>query len=390
MRRKNAPFNPLINRRGVGWNNPFRSYHERWIEGYWSGQYADGLGWRQSGATLALAVPGDGQTRLAEAGLAGWGLLPWAYGPILYESGYLRYGNPYARRGPDRGVTEPLDFDEAQPVDPRGASATDPGASLASSAFTSARLVFMQHDYVRSLAWIDQALKLSPGDPALYQFRSLVLFATKRYDEAASALYAALAVEPGWNWTTLIDLYDTPDAYTEQLRALETFKQQHPRSAPARFVLAYHYLTAEHAAAALQQYKLVCELLPDDALSLQLSHKLDPAHRPSPNSADRAGAPPAKDGKIEGSWSARTRGGATLRVTFDAGGRFHWTISQGRIDRRIEGAWQKDGDQLTLTQDQIGGTMIGRAQWRDEHHFVFRLLGADSDDAGLSFALATN
>ena len=46
-----------------------------------------------------------------------------------------------------------------------------------------------------------------------------MLFALKRYDEAAAALYAVLSVGPGWDWTTLISLYADPETYTQQLRA---------------------------------------------------------------------------------------------------------------------------------------------------------------------------
>ena len=96
---------------------------------------------------------------------------------------------------------------------------------------------------------------------------ALTLFALKRYDEAAAALHAVLSVEPGWDWTTLIKRYGDPETYTRELRALEAFSAENPKSAPAYFVLAYHYLTAEFADAAVGRLKLLTAVEPRDALS---------------------------------------------------------------------------------------------------------------------------
>ncbi len=71
----------------------------------------------------------------------------------------------------------------------------------------------------------------------------MALFALKRYDEAAAALYAVLTVGPGWDWPTLIWIYPDVSVYTAQLRALESYVNDNPQSASARLVLAYHYLT---------------------------------------------------------------------------------------------------------------------------------------------------
>src|SRR5207253_1404093 len=105
-------------------------------------------------------------------------------------------------------------------------------------------------------------------------FRALVLFALGRYDDAAASLYATLSVGPGWDWTTLIGLYPGIDTYTEQLRALEAYCNQNPNSAPARFDLAYHYLTAGHAPQAVAQLEAVVQLQPQDKLSAQLLKQL--------------------------------------------------------------------------------------------------------------------
>src|SRR4029077_3031087 len=138
-----------------------------------------------------------------------------------------------------------------------------------------ARDAFKQEDFTRALDLTDQALRQSPNDPTLHEFRALTLFALKRYDEAAAALYAVLSVGPGWDWTTLISLYNNPETYTQQLRALESLCTQNPEWAASRFVLAYHYLTQGHPEAALTQLKAVVALQPKDQLSAQLVQQLE-------------------------------------------------------------------------------------------------------------------
>ena len=158
----------------------------------------------------------------------------------------------------------------------------------------------------------------------MHEFRALALFALGRYDEAAPALHSVLAVEPGWDWTTLISLYHDPEKYTQQLRALEDYKVRNPKSAPARFVLAYHYLTAEHAAAAVGQYKVLGILQPNDALSAQLIRHLEPRQQPV---AALGGAQPQGSTtgarKLEGTWTTRPRNDVNIDLTFQEGGALH-------------------------------------------------------------------
>ena len=77
-----------------------------------------------------------------------------------------------------------------------------------------------------------------PDDPVLHEFRGLALFALRRYDEAAAVVYAVLSAGPGWNWATLVGLYPSVDAYTDQLRALEEYVKQDPTAAAPQFLLA--------------------------------------------------------------------------------------------------------------------------------------------------------
>src|SRR5262249_3580703 len=135
------------------------------------------------------------------------------------------------------------------------------------ASFDSARSVFRTGDYRQALALADQAIKETPNDPILHEFRAICLFAMGRYDEAAVPLYTVLSAGPGWDWTTLVGLYPSIDAYTPQLRALEAFVAATPRAAAARFVLAALYMTQGDNASATAMLKQVVALQPQDKLS---------------------------------------------------------------------------------------------------------------------------
>ena len=108
----------------------------------------------------------------------------------------------------------------------------------ADATLEAAREAFKDGSYAEALKFADQALTKTPNDPLLHELRGLTFFAQGDYDKAAAAFYAVLSVGPGWDWTTMIGLYQDVDVYTQQLRALEAYRNQHPDSAAARFVLA--------------------------------------------------------------------------------------------------------------------------------------------------------
>jgi tetratricopeptide (TPR) repeat protein len=125
---------------------------------------------------------------------------------------------------------------------------------------------------------------LLPNDPTLHEFRSLVLFAQQQYQESAATIYAVLAVAPGWDWDTLRALYADPQTYTAQLRALEAYVRANPKNAPARFLLAYHYLEINARDAAANSLRTVLALQPSDQLAAHILQMLDQrqADQPTP------------------------------------------------------------------------------------------------------------
>ena len=310
---------------------------------------------------------------------------------MLYQYGYSLYFNPYHAGSMIVGERS-VDHDYSGPINSQRTLPPTPATDQAVSTFNSARQAFKRDDYASALVLVDHALKLTPDDPTMHEFRALTLFALRRCDEAAEAIYAVLSVKPGWDWMTLITLYADPARYTQQLRAFEAFSTQTPRSAQAHFVLAYHYLTQEFAEAAVGQFKLATVLEPRDTLSPQLIQQIEhPAHAvTSTGLAGPAGftgtVSTRNGGKVEGGWTARRNNDVDIAVNFEDTGRFVWKVHGAGKDRQFQGkSTAKDGT-LTLVDDLSQEALFGSLNWTDGTHFVFKVIGAAPGDPGLSFS----
>ena len=210
-----------------GWSN-----HQSWVNGYWHGQN-NGNWWNNGGGFM---------TGLAVGGIGAWGI-----GSAVYGWGYRPYVNPYIVTQPvviqqpvpttvvvqqPVAVQQPAGLVEAAPIDysqPLNTSAAPPDPATADPAmqtFDAARAAFKAGNYTEALQQTDQVLKTLPSDAAINEFRALCLFALKQYDQAAATLYAVLSAGPGWDWTTLSGLYSSVDVYTEQVRALEDYRDR--------------------------------------------------------------------------------------------------------------------------------------------------------------------
>jgi hypothetical protein len=199
----------------------------------------------------------------------------------------------------------------------------------------------------------------------------------------------------------LISLYADPETYTQQLRALESHVKQNPNSAQAHFVLAYHYLTEEHANAAIGQLRTVAKLQPRDSLAPQLIAQLERKEQPAsaesssaqpqaaisqPPAQTAAPAPTGKEGKLEGTWTAEPRKDTKITLSFESEGRFTWRVDRQGKGQQFTGKSSYENGVLTLVQDQSSNTMVGNMQWSDDNHFHFKVLGGGPGDPGLSFA----
>ena len=223
--------------------------YNRWHYGFWGGFW--GIPWYLGYSTGYPYGYGYGYS------------YPSTY--AYYDWGYPAYSNPYYVAVDNSVVdySQPL----AQPDD-------DSTSDVGQQYFDAARAAFKQGDYTRALQLVDSALLTMPLDSVLHEFRALVLFAQGKYSEAASVLHPVLSAGPGWNWQTLLGLYPNVDVYTQQLRALEKYRNEHKDSAQARFLLGYQYLTCGHDQAAADEFRKVVALEPGDQLSRQLLQQL--------------------------------------------------------------------------------------------------------------------
>ncbi|MDG3005316.1 tetratricopeptide repeat protein [Paludisphaera mucosa] len=381
-----------------GWNN-----HQAWVNGYWHGRNNNWNNWNNGGAFW---------TGLAVGGIAGWGL-----NSAIYNWGYRPYMNPYGMVASQpviiqqpivvAGAVQPVQVAEAQPTydysQPLQASTPDAATpDPALQTFEEARAAFKAGDYAAALQKTDEALKAMPNDAAAHEFRALCLFALQQYDQAAGVLYAVLSVGPGWDWTTLIGLYPNVDVYSSQLRKLEDYRSAHPESAPARFVLAYHYLTEGFNDEAIREFKEVAKLQPGDTLSKQIVASLtsggDQAAPAAAADAGQGQAPPiatpdtpatpaADEPSLVGTWKAAPDGTTAIELTIQADGGFTWNVTQQGRAQPITGKYTYGGGVLTMARAGAeNDAMVGRVTWKDASNFVFQALGGGAGDPGLTFS----
>lgn len=360
------------------------NYHAGWHHGYWHGHWGGlGYGWPMFWGGVGVGVGG---------------------GMIAYSTGYWPYYNPFY--GPTVVVQYPyLDYSHPLPV-----ATAQLANSEAALHFNIARGAFRSGRYKIALDEVDLAVREVPSDSTMHEFRALVLFALQDYSAAAAALYAVLSVRPGWDWTTLSGLYADRDMYIQHVRALDHFRRQHPDSADAHFLLAYHYMTTGNTDAAAAELDDVLRLIPNDRLAKQLLRMVrrDPLPDPQgprpaveapalageapqppgtpPDRRDPArSAPPPVLGMLWGTWNAsRAEDQSKFNLQLNEDRSFVWTFSSAGATREVKGSYSLEGNLLELNQSD-GNAMVGRLTGASAQQFHFRLVGATPDDPGLDF-----
>jgi tetratricopeptide (TPR) repeat protein len=361
-----------------------------------------------------------------------WGLESVAT-PWLYEN----YSNPYTTPVTQTIVVQQLvpvgteapatpsttlAFDYSKPIGVTEAPPAPTAVDTAQETLTAAREGFKAGDYARALTLTDQALVQTPNDPILHEFRALVLFALKRYEEAAATEYAVLTAGPGWNWATMVGLYPDLETYTNQLRDLEANVRKNTSAAPVRFLLAYHYMVQGHKDAAAAQFQDVVKLEPKDQLSARFAAALgatapEPPKLPAqlaqagaarPVDLAQAGAgndsqggkagesgtaedvppPPAPPQNLQGHWAAKPNEKISIALALNLDGTFAWTVTQVGKSQTIQGQAGYQDQILTLAQDQ-GPPLVGKVTVDPAgNRFTFRPPGTPDSAAGLSFEKA--
>ena len=418
-------------------------YYHPWYHGPWGG-HAWGWGWG-FGPGLTFGIGGGGFGVGISSGWGypsyygpygaygywgrplGWGFGGWGLGTTVYSSGYYSYYNPYYYPSAYPAVV----YDYSRPISvaiqaPPGAPSTiydgtsspnsiPPATSppLDNPAFDMARDSFKRGDYVTALRDVDAAIKRSPTDAVMHEFRSLTLFALRDYRQSAAVAHSILAVGPGWDYTTMSSLYPDPFVYSEQLRHLEEYAHEHPRAADAHFLLAYHEMIGSRKDEALTELRQVVKLMPTDRLAAELltmvkgppkqapspanptpygspgaapgAPPFDTDAVPSPSATDAPEIPPVDKTLLPGTWNAAREDGSKFRLTLTDDGTFTWKYSPpNQKGEEFAGTYTVDGPVLVLERKE-GGALAGTAQFSGDSKMNFKLVGGPPEDKGLNF-----
>jgi tetratricopeptide (TPR) repeat protein len=237
---------------------------------------------------------------------------------------------------------------------------------------------------------IDAALRLMPKDRKAQEFRALCHFAQKRYAQAAADLYDVLAAGPGWDWATLIGLYGRKKSYETHLRNLEDHVRGNEKDAAARFVLAYHYLTAGHSAAARRRLDEVIRLKPEDEVAKSLLRMIsgDGEEGETPEEDEREAVPPLPESfDPSGEWTAKPKDGGEIVLMLTREKKFTWRYVAPGKSAAYAGNFVFDRSRLLL-EDPDEGAFIARITPEGDDVFVFRPEG-EKDDPGIRFTRST-
>ncbi len=368
--------------RGNNWNNSGFGYGV----GYHSGNYGYGYGY---GWGLGNGYGGGyGGYRYRPFG---WGLGGWGLGSVYYNSGYLGYSNPYyVSSGPVYyNYAQPIPVSYNAPV-----TVVENAPDSADEAFNNAVAAFRQNDYDAALDITNKGITQHPDDAVLHEFRSLVLFAKRDYQQSAGTIHSVLAVGPGWDWTTLIGLYASAPIYTDQLRDLEAFTKSNPQDAASHFLLAYHYMTCGHSDDAVRQLQVVVQLMPNDRVATDI---LKMIAAPLPTQTDGTLAPPPAEvaarpavqpvaaTTLVGSWKAARADGSKFDLNLTSASTFTWSFTpQGQPAQAFDGTYTVEGNVLALERKD-GGSLIAEVTPAGDSRFNFKMLGAPAEDLGLDF-----
>lgn len=360
------------------WYDDNYYYHYGWYHGGWHDpwhNYWDHM-WDEHPAAVAF------------------GLTCWGINTMSYVFGTTGYSNPYYA-GPENGTAT----DYSQPQITVEQTVTDgagteppvvPDEGL--QAFEQARAAFYDGNYAEALRFTDEALKSMPNDAVVHEFRALTCFAQQKYMEAATILHSVLAVGPGWDWTTLSQLYPGIEVYTEQLRALEAWTKERPALPDGHFVLAYHYMTCGHPDDAAEQFRIVVKALSEDPVSARLLNLMT-GETPSAagsTTVDPASAvadvPAIEAEALSGKWKAESNGsnGSSFILELQDDGRFTWTYSANATSQSVAGVFAIEDSTLAMEPDS-GGVMLADLRL-DGDRLIFHQVGADPTAAPLQFS----
>lgn len=308
---------------------------------------------------------------------------------MIYDMGYQTYSNPYpAPPVQNTYVTYTQPVSTVAAANPPGDEQQVAAAEEKSNdALDESREAFKNGDYVKALTTADEAIRNSPGDVTLHEYRALVYFALGKYGEAAGVLNPVLASGPGWSWDTLVGFYGESSVYDDQLRKLEDYTKRSPEKADAQFLLGYHYMVCGYMEKANARFTKAAELQPADSISRQL-RDLTADSIPGDEDADDEKAPPVVPApvaseKLVGNWTSDS-GAGKVSFKMNEAGDFTWSFSGGGKESEIKGTYGIDEKGLlVLTTDDM--QMVSAVEMKDDGKMHFSLVGAPDGDPGMDF-----
>ena len=391
--RRNWGYNPWWNRPATrpwyggswncGWNNRWHNHYRPYYPRYWGGY-----------RPLPGYVVVDNRNDFASA--VGWGLAAWGLGKLIFDSGYNSYSNPYPAQ-PVGGVTY------SQPItvvasEQQGDDAVLEQATESSEGFIAkSQEAFKARNYLEALEQANKAVEAAPGDGALHEYRALVLFALGKFGEAAGVLNPVLASGPGWDWTTMVTLYDSQDTYTDQLRKLEDYAGAKDDDAAAHFLLGYHYMVCGHLEMAATEFTTASKRMPSDGVSRELADLC----KASTTSADEGGEEEGDEGgesgdedvapvepppleKLTGTWVADKGKDGTITLALKDDGKFNWDYTKDGKSSDFGGEFSiNDNGLLVLDTDET--QMVAMVALPEDNEMNFVLAGGPPGDPGLDF-----
>jgi tetratricopeptide (TPR) repeat protein len=180
-------------------------------------------------------------------------------------------------------------------------------------------------------------------------------------------------------------LYSDNDVYTSQLRALEQYVEQNPDAPEGHFVLAYHYLTAGHSDVALDEFKDVLKLNPQDELAAQLVRSLGGPEVEEPKPSEPvAPAKPVEGSSIVGKWKSSRPDGSSFGLNLTKDNTYKWEFTKGGKTQAFEGSYSLSDNVLILKQDEQA-MMVGQLTMSAANKMNFKLAGNNPADPGLTF-----
>lgn len=330
------------------WSNYNYWYHSGWYHGYWPPPAGSRWNYLWDEYPVAMA----------------FGVTRWGLNTLAYRYGLWGYYNPYYTQPVYYNnqqivaYDQPVIYDSTQTAN--ADAATQSPSDETKQLFEDARTAFYEQRYADALALTNQVLAKLPNDALVNEFRALCLFALGDYQNSAATMHAVLAVGPGWDWTTLSGMYSSNDIYTEQLRKLESHVKSHANDAAAHFLLAYHYLTCGHHAAAVKQLEAVVKLQPKDDVSAQLLKMNSPSEAPAPAPASNPPPDLEEPGiplqQLYGTWSA-TQDNGQFQLQLTDKDEFVWTYTHDGKAQTVKGAYTVRAKNLAMEPDS-GGVML--------------------------------